>query len=62
MLSAPAHFQATHTDLTANTVEIERMHRGRANAEDRMRAAKQTGLDTSSSLSSTSTPSGWRFR
>jgi hypothetical protein len=26
-------------------VELERLHRGRANAEDRVRAAKQTGLD-----------------
>jgi hypothetical protein len=38
-------FQATLTDLTADMVEIERLHRGRANAEDRIRAAKQTGLD-----------------
>ena len=38
-------FQATLTDLTADIVEIERLHRGRANAEDRIRAAKQTGLD-----------------
>jgi hypothetical protein len=38
-------FQATLTDLTGDAVEIERLHRGRANAEDRIRAAKQTGLD-----------------
>ena len=38
-------FQATLTDLTGDAVEIERLHRGPANAEDRIRAAKQTGLD-----------------
>lgn len=38
-------FQATLTDLTGDAVEIERLHRGRAHAEDRIRAAKQTGLD-----------------
>jgi Transposase DDE domain group 1 len=38
-------FQATLTDLDGDAVEIERLHRGRANAEDRVRAAKQTGLD-----------------
>jgi hypothetical protein len=38
-------FLATLTDLTGDPVEIERLHRGRANAEDRIRAAKQTGLD-----------------
>jgi hypothetical protein len=38
-------FQATLTDLTGDAVEIERLHRGRANAEDRIRAAKQTGLE-----------------
>jgi len=38
-------FQATLTDLEGDAVEIERLHRGRANAEDRIRAAKQTGLE-----------------
>src|SRR5829696_6112176 len=38
-------FQATLTDLAGDAVELERLHRGRANAEDRVRAAKQTGLD-----------------
>jgi hypothetical protein len=38
-------FQATLTDLPGSAVELERLHRGRANAEDRVRAAKQTGLD-----------------
>jgi hypothetical protein len=38
-------FQATLTDLAGDAVELERLHRGRANAEDRIRAAKQTGLD-----------------
>lgn len=38
-------FQATLTDLAGSAVELERLHRGRANAEDRVRAAKQTGLD-----------------
>ena len=33
------------TDLEGDAVELERLHRGRANAEDRVRAAKQTGLD-----------------
>jgi hypothetical protein len=38
-------FQATLTDLQGDAVEIECLHRGRANAEDRIRAAKQTGLE-----------------
>jgi len=38
-------FQATLTDLTGDAVEIERLHRSRANVEDRIRAAKQTGLE-----------------
>jgi bifunctional DNA-binding transcriptional regulator/antitoxin component of YhaV-PrlF toxin-antitoxin module len=38
-------FQATLTDLAGDAVELERLHRGRANAEDRVRAAKQTGLE-----------------
>jgi hypothetical protein len=38
-------FQATLTDLDSDAVELERLHRGRANAEDRVRAAKQTGLE-----------------
>src|SRR5919198_2092084 len=38
-------FQATLTDLAGDAVELERLHRARANAEDRVRAAKQTGLD-----------------
>jgi Transposase DDE domain group 1 len=38
-------FQATLTDLAGDPVELERLHRARANAEDRVRAAKQTGLD-----------------
>jgi hypothetical protein len=38
-------FQATLTDLGGDAVELERLHRARANAEDRVRAAKQTGLD-----------------
>jgi hypothetical protein len=38
-------FQATLTDLAGDMVGLERLHRGRANAEDRVRAAKQTGLD-----------------
>src|SRR3954453_9343380 len=38
-------FQATLTDLPGSAVELERVHRGRANAEDRVRAAKQTGLE-----------------
>jgi hypothetical protein len=37
-------FQATLTDLTGDIVEVERLHRSRANVEDRIRAAKQTGL------------------
>jgi hypothetical protein len=31
--------------LDGDAVELERLHRGRANAENRVRAAKQTGLD-----------------
>jgi hypothetical protein len=38
-------FLATLTDLSGDVVELERLHRARANAEDRVRAAKQTGLD-----------------
>jgi hypothetical protein len=38
-------FQATLTDLDGTAVELERLHRARANAEDRVRAAKPTGLD-----------------
>jgi hypothetical protein len=38
-------FLATLTDLPDDAVELERLHRARANAEDRIRAAKQTGLD-----------------
>jgi hypothetical protein len=38
-------FLATLTDLDGDAVELERLHRARANAEDRVRAAKQTGLD-----------------
>jgi len=38
-------FQATLTDLEGDAVELERLHRARANAEDRVRAAKQTGLE-----------------
>jgi hypothetical protein len=38
-------FQATLTDLKGDVVEIERLHRGRANTEDRIRAAKQTGIE-----------------
>jgi hypothetical protein len=38
-------FHATLTDLPGDIAEIERLHRARANAEDRIRAAKQTGLE-----------------
>ena len=38
-------FLATLTDLPATPVELECLHRARANAEDRIRAAKQTGLE-----------------
>jgi len=38
-------FQATLTDLTGDMVEIERLHRGRGDAENLIRAAKQTGLE-----------------
>jgi hypothetical protein len=37
-------FLATLTDLSGDAVELERQHRARASAEDRVRAAKQTGL------------------
>jgi hypothetical protein len=37
-------FLATLTDLEGDAVELERLHRARAGAEDRVRAAKQTGL------------------
>jgi hypothetical protein len=38
-------FLATLTDLDGDAVELERLHRARANVEDRVRAAQQTGLD-----------------
>ena len=38
-------FLATLTDLPGDAVELERRHRARANCEDRVRCAKQTGLD-----------------
>jgi hypothetical protein len=38
-------FQATLTDLAGDAVELECLHRARANAEDRVRAAKQTGME-----------------
>jgi hypothetical protein len=38
-------FLATLTDLPGAPVELERLHRARANSEDRIRAAKQTGLE-----------------
>jgi Transposase DDE domain group 1 len=38
-------FQATLTDLPGDAVELERLHRARANVEDRIRAAKQTGFE-----------------
>jgi DDE family transposase len=38
-------FLATLTDLPGEPVELECLHRARANAEDRVRAAKQTGLE-----------------
>lgn len=38
-------FLATLTDLAGDPVQLERLHRARANAEDRIRAAKQTGLE-----------------
>jgi hypothetical protein len=38
-------FLATLTDLDGAPAELERLHRARASAEDRIRAAKQTGLE-----------------
>jgi Transposase DDE domain group 1 len=38
-------FLATLTDLDGDAVALERLHRARASAEDRARAAKQTGLE-----------------
>ena len=38
-------FLATLTDLDGDAIELECLHRARANTEDRVRAAKQTGLD-----------------
>lgn len=37
-------FLATLTDLAGDAIELECLHRARANAEDRIRAAKPTGL------------------
>jgi hypothetical protein len=38
-------FLATLTDLQGGAVELERLHRARASAEDRVRTGKQTGLE-----------------
>jgi Transposase DDE domain group 1 len=38
-------FLATLTDLPGDAVELERLHRARASAEDRVRTGKQTGLE-----------------
>jgi hypothetical protein len=38
-------FQATLTDLAGDAVQIECLHRGRGDAENLVRAAKQTGLE-----------------
>jgi hypothetical protein len=38
-------FLATLTDLEGDAVELERLHRARASAEDRIRTGKQTGLE-----------------
>ena len=38
-------FQAMLTDLDGDAVELECLHRARASTEDRIRAAKQTGLE-----------------
>jgi hypothetical protein len=38
-------FLATLTDLPGDPVQLECLHRARANSEDRIRAAKQTGLE-----------------
>jgi hypothetical protein len=38
-------FLATLSDQTGDPAEVERRHRARANAEDRVRCAKQTGLE-----------------
>jgi hypothetical protein len=38
-------FLAILTDVAGNPVELECLHRARANSEDRIRAAKQTGLE-----------------
>jgi hypothetical protein len=39
-------FLATLTDLAGEPAELERQHRARASAEDRVRCAKQTGLES----------------
>ena len=51
-------FQATLTDLTGDMVEIERLHRGRGDAENLIAALNRPGLRTSRSASSRSTPCG----
>ena len=38
-------FLATLTDLPGDPAELERLHRARASAEDRVRTGKQTGLE-----------------
>ena len=51
-------FLATLTDLDGDPVELECLHRARANTEDRIRAASRPALRTCRSATSTTTPSG----
>jgi hypothetical protein len=55
-------FLATLTDLDGDPVEVERLDRARASVEDRIRAAKQTGLENLPSATSITTPSGLSSR
>ena len=55
-------FLATLTDLPGDAVELECLHRARANTEDRIRAANRPASRTSPSRALTTTPSGLRSR
>jgi hypothetical protein len=52
-------FQVILTDQAGDAVALEARHRARARVEDRIRAAKDTGLRNSPSASSPPTPPGW---
>jgi hypothetical protein len=55
-------FLATLTDLAGDPVELERLHRARANPRTASAPPSRPAFRTSPSKASTTTPSGWRSR